>query len=74
MLEDFRSLRLMGRRTESSRTWLGADKGHAAECRAFMDAVRNGGPSPIPFEEIAAVMRAAFVARASMSRRSTGGN
>jgi predicted dehydrogenase len=27
LLEDFRSLRLMGRRTESSRTWLGADKG-----------------------------------------------
>ena len=28
------------------------DKGHQAEIRAFIDAVRSSGPSPIPFEEV----------------------
>jgi predicted dehydrogenase len=67
VLEDFRSLRLMGGRTSSSRLWLGADKGHAAECRAFVNAVRADGAAPIPFADIAAVMRAAFLAHAQLS-------
>jgi predicted dehydrogenase/threonine dehydrogenase-like Zn-dependent dehydrogenase len=33
------------------------DKGHAAEIKAFIEAVRNGGPSPIPFEEIEEITR-----------------
>lgn len=33
------------------------DKGHEAEVQAFMEAVQTGGPSPIPFEEIAEVTR-----------------
>ena len=36
------------------------DKGHAAEMRALVDAVRTGSPSPIPFEEIAEVTRVSF--------------
>ena len=28
--------------------------------RAFVDAVRKGGPAPIPFDEIAEVMNATF--------------
>ena len=70
VLEDFRRLRLFGRRTTTSRLWLGSDKGHNAECRAFIDAVRTGGPSPIPFDEIAASMRAAFTARARLNHHS----
>lgn len=31
------------------------DKGHEAEMRAVVDAVRQGGPSPIPFEELCEV-------------------
>lgn len=33
------------------------DKGHKAEIQAFMDAVRAGGPSPIPHEELIEVSR-----------------
>jgi predicted dehydrogenase len=74
VLEDFRTLRLMADGTRRVRNWLGADKGHEAECRAFVQAVR-GGAAPMSFEEIAATMRAAFTARADLSRaaRRTGG-
>ncbi len=34
------------------------DKGHNAAMAAFAGAVRSGGPSPIPFEELAEVTRA----------------
>jgi len=33
------------------------DKGHRAEIKAFPEAVQNGGPSPIPFEEVVAVSK-----------------
>jgi hypothetical protein len=33
------------------------DKGHKAELRAFVEAVQDGGPSPIPFEQIVEVTR-----------------
>jgi predicted dehydrogenase/threonine dehydrogenase-like Zn-dependent dehydrogenase len=36
------------------------DKGHAAEMAVLIDAVREGGPSPIPFDEIVEVTRASF--------------
>lgn len=64
VLEDFRRLELfsMGRRSVS-RSILRSDKGHRAGVAAFADAVRRGGPSPIPFAEILITMRAAFSAR-----------
>jgi predicted dehydrogenase/threonine dehydrogenase-like Zn-dependent dehydrogenase len=34
------------------------DKGHATGMAAFIDAVRTGGPPPIPFDEIVEVSRA----------------
>ena len=34
------------------------DKGHHAEIANFMDTVRKGGPSPIPFDQIENVARA----------------
>jgi polar amino acid transport system substrate-binding protein len=50
MLDDFCRLELYrdGQRTVKK----GAqDKGHQAEVHAWIKAVRQGGPSPIPFEE-----------------------
>jgi hypothetical protein len=44
------------------------DKGHAAEVTAWFDAVRRGGPSPIPLEELLEVSRCAIGAEA-MARR-----
>jgi predicted dehydrogenase/threonine dehydrogenase-like Zn-dependent dehydrogenase len=36
------------------------DKGQTACAAAFVEAIRNGGPSPIPFEELAEVTRVSF--------------
>ncbi len=36
------------------------DKGHNAEIKAFVEAVKTGAPSPIPFGEIEDVTRATF--------------
>jgi hypothetical protein len=33
------------------------DKGHAAELAALVTAIRDGQPSPIPFEELVEVSR-----------------
>jgi hypothetical protein len=40
------------------------DKGHAAEIAAWDAAVRNGGPSPIPLDELLEVSRWAIHAAA----------
>ena len=53
VLEDFRTLELVRhgkRQTERSR--LQQDKGHRGEWEAFAAAVRGGGESPIPFDQI----------------------
>jgi predicted dehydrogenase/threonine dehydrogenase-like Zn-dependent dehydrogenase len=52
ILEDFRRLELVrnGRRQITRARW-GQDKGHKAEMRAFVDALRGKTP-PIPFEQI----------------------
>lgn len=69
VLDDFRQLELVkGGRRRVERSWLRQDKGHRAECLAFAQAVRNGGPSPISLEEIVATTRAAFVAVESLRR------
>jgi hypothetical protein len=41
------------------------DKGHAAEISAWLDAVRTGGPAPIPLEELLEVSRWAIRAETS---------
>jgi predicted dehydrogenase/threonine dehydrogenase-like Zn-dependent dehydrogenase len=54
VLDDFRRLDLVCHgKTETLRSWLRQDKGHIAEWRAFSKCVRNGGPAPIAFEQIA---------------------
>jgi predicted dehydrogenase len=47
-----------GRRTR--RKWGRQDKGHRAEVAAFLDAVRQGGPSPIPWDSLVQTTRATF--------------
>jgi predicted dehydrogenase len=60
VLDDFRRLvRHAGGRRED--LWKGAqDKGHAAECAAFVRAVREGGASPVPFDEAVDATDASF--------------
>ncbi|HOJ04259.1 MAG TPA: bi-domain-containing oxidoreductase [Bacteroidota bacterium] len=51
VLDDFRELHIYGDSVKSSKLKK-QDKGHAAGVRAFVEALRNGAPSPIPFDEI----------------------
>jgi len=52
------------RRTHRSRT---IDKGQAAEVRAFLAAVRSGGPMPIPLGSIEATTAATLAVTASLA-------
>ncbi|HEX6445353.1 MAG TPA: bi-domain-containing oxidoreductase [Streptosporangiales bacterium] len=59
-----------GRRPRTTRARGGQDKGQRRELRAFVDAVRGGGPLPIPFESVLATTRATIaVARSLASGR-----
>lgn len=69
VLDNFRRLTAFGwKGFRGDRLWR-QDKGHAAEVAAFVSAVENGGPPPIPFDEIVEVTRATF----EIARRITGG-
>jgi polar amino acid transport system substrate-binding protein len=59
-IDNWRTLSITSRgRTHKSRA-LRADKGHAAEIQAFVDASRSGGPAPIPWKSIEATTRTTF--------------
>lgn len=61
VLDNFRRLELMrGSRRRVIKGGLRQDKGHAAQLAAFVRSLRQGDPTPIPFEEIVAVTRATF--------------
>jgi predicted dehydrogenase/threonine dehydrogenase-like Zn-dependent dehydrogenase len=59
IMDDFRTLTVYDQRVEKTKS-RHADKGHAEEVRRFMDAVRTGGPPPIPYAEIENAMRSTF--------------
>ena len=59
-LDNFRKLTGYGWKAFSSLNLRQQDKGHAGELKAFVDAVKAGGPSPIPFEETCEVTRVTF--------------
>lgn len=56
--DNFRTLRAYGWPGLKTMRLRRQDKGHAAGMAAFIDAVRAGGPAPIPFDEIVEVSRA----------------
>jgi predicted dehydrogenase len=49
VLDDFRALRIHagGKTTRIGNRFTAQDKGHAAELRAFFDAIRHGRISPV---------------------------
>jgi predicted dehydrogenase/threonine dehydrogenase-like Zn-dependent dehydrogenase len=57
-LDNFRKLRVYGWGGASKQNLWRQDKGQTACAKAFVDAVRNGGVAPIPFDEILEVARA----------------
>lgn len=70
VIEDFRKLSLGGNgRIRTSKQWISQDKGHAAEVRAFVQAIRSGGPSPIPFGELVATAQVTFAILQSLREK-----
>lgn len=68
-LDDFRRLELAhdGRR-RVLRSPFKQDKGHRAAWNAFLQAARQGGPPPIPYEQLWGVTLATFAAVESLRR------
>jgi predicted dehydrogenase/threonine dehydrogenase-like Zn-dependent dehydrogenase len=50
VIEDFKQLSIYGKKKKKSN--LIQNKGHAEEIKQFLEAVKNGTPTPIPFGEI----------------------
>lgn len=65
-LQDFRRLETFaGGRRRVSRSWLRQDKGHRAIWQAFAKAIADGGPPPIPYDQLLAVSAATLAAAES---------
>ncbi len=66
-LDNFRKLRGWGWKGFSKMNLWRQDKGQAACVKAFVEALRNGGPVPIPLEEILEVSRVSIEAQQALS-------
>ncbi len=66
VLDNFRQLELADRHRRVLRSPLRQDKGHKAELASLVDALRNGGPSPIPFPQLVAASATTFCALESL--------
>ena len=60
--DNFRTLRAYGWPGVRTLRLRSQDKGHAAGMAAFLDAVRTGGPAPIPVQELLEVSEATLQA------------
>lgn len=65
VLDNFRSLRQYGQNRFRLRSFR-QDKGHAECCEQFVNAIRSGRPTPIPFEELIEVARASIRVSAAL--------
>ena len=61
-IDNWRTLEVTSRGKTETRRALKANKGHAHEVRAFVEACRHRRPSPISWESIEATTRATFAA------------
>ncbi len=50
IVNDFQTLQIFGKNKSEQKATI--DKGHTQEVAAFVDAIKNGKPSPIPFDEL----------------------
>jgi predicted dehydrogenase/threonine dehydrogenase-like Zn-dependent dehydrogenase len=66
VINDFCRLEL-SRDGKTTRTKGRRDKGHTAEIQLTIEAMRNGGGSPIPFAQLVEVTRACFAVHQSIS-------
>jgi hypothetical protein len=56
-LDNYRTLKAWGIPGFRTRRRLAQDKGQLACCSAFLEAIRSGGPAPIPAAELLEVQR-----------------
>ncbi len=66
VIDDFRTVTTCKNGRTQRRKLSGQDKGHAAEIAAFAQALCEGGPPPIPWEEIRATTLASLLAVRSL--------
>ena len=67
VLDDYRSLQLASNgRTKTHRSRLRQDKGFVSEWQAFVSRIKDGGPPPIPYDQVDAVHRTVFAAVESL--------
>ncbi len=69
VLSDFRELKLYGKGKPARKKLVGQNKGQPEMMARFLESVREGKPSPIPFPEIHAGMLATFLAVESLRTR-----
>jgi predicted dehydrogenase len=70
LLENFRRVTVWsGKDKAVKRALTGQDKGQRAQLSRFVDAVRSGGPMPIPLDSLAATTRATLAVGASLSTK-----
>jgi len=70
VLKDFKELVVFGSERPYSKKLISQDKGQKEMVRAFIAAVRDGGASPIPFEDIYTVTLTTFKILESLRMRS----
>jgi predicted dehydrogenase len=70
VLDDFRVLELArGGSVSRRKSRMGQDKGHAAQVRAVVDALREGRPAPIPADELLGSTLATLAAKRALEWR-----
>jgi polar amino acid transport system substrate-binding protein len=68
VLNDFKEMTWFTNKVKKE-SMLNQDKGHRAEVHAFLDAVKNGQPSPIPFEDVYAASLLPFLVQEALRVR-----
>jgi len=70
-IENFRrmSFSRLGRSRVAGRAWTSVDRGYREEMRLMIEAVRENGAFPVPFEDYVATTRATFAAVESLRGR-----
>jgi predicted dehydrogenase/threonine dehydrogenase-like Zn-dependent dehydrogenase len=70
VLDDFRRLEMVANgRRKVQRAWLRQDKGHRQEWEAFVQALAEGGPPPIPYDQLFAVSLSSIAALEALRNR-----
>jgi predicted dehydrogenase/threonine dehydrogenase-like Zn-dependent dehydrogenase len=67
-LDDFRNLEL-ARNGKIQKFKALQDKGHRRELELTIEAIRSGGPSPIPFDELTEVTEVTFLVQTALATR-----